>query len=215
MSSLSRRWFVTACSSISLCTFEECFAADASKSASLHYIPPQLKGASSAAEKWIDEAILTKSLVGTLQVSRFVEPIYYLIKPTEWQPNDEHAKRFPIVRVPTGFVTDFASIPPLLYSIFRPDGTYAHAAVIHDYLYWSQQLLRPDADEIFRLAMVDLEVDPPTVAAIYAAVVAFGQRAWDKNAWAKSRGESRLLREFPTDPKTRWADWSKVRSVFY
>ena len=49
--------------------------------------------------------------------------------------------------MPTGFVTDFASIPPIFYSVLRPDGEYAYAAVIHDYLYWTQTRPREDADE--------------------------------------------------------------------
>jgi hypothetical protein len=39
------------------------------------------------------------------------------------------------VVVPEGFVTDFASIPRLFWSIAPPYGWYAEAAVVHDLLY--------------------------------------------------------------------------------
>lgn len=37
--------------------------------------------------------------------------------------------------VPEGFITDFASIPRFLWSIYPPTGRYQEAAVIHDWLY--------------------------------------------------------------------------------
>ena len=43
----------------------------------------------------------------------------------------------PIV-VPRGFVTDLASIPRPFWSWLPPDGPWAKAAVIHDFLYYTQ-----------------------------------------------------------------------------
>jgi hypothetical protein len=40
-----------------------------------------------------------------------------------------------IVHVPAGFITDFASIPRVLWSFIPPTGFYGKAAVIHDFLY--------------------------------------------------------------------------------
>jgi hypothetical protein len=38
-----------------------------------------------------------------------------------------------------GFVTDFASIPTVFTSFgLGPNGRYSKAAIVHDYLYWSQ-----------------------------------------------------------------------------
>jgi hypothetical protein len=45
-----------------------------------------------------------------------------------------------IIEVPAGFVTDLASIPRPLWAIFPPDGNYAPAAVIHDWLYRNNAL---------------------------------------------------------------------------
>ena len=39
------------------------------------------------------------------------------------------------IRVPEGFVTDFASIPRVLWTVLPPTGKYGKAAVVHDYLY--------------------------------------------------------------------------------
>lgn len=37
--------------------------------------------------------------------------------------------------VPAGFVTDYASIPQRLWSLYSPHDVYSRAAVVHDYLY--------------------------------------------------------------------------------
>ena len=51
------------------------------------------------------------------------------------------------VEVPQGFTTDFASIPPIFFGLLRPDGLYAVAAVVHDYLYWDQRVDRLTCDQ--------------------------------------------------------------------
>jgi hypothetical protein len=42
---------------------------------------------------------------------------------------------FGVITIPAGFVTDFASIPRFLWSIYPPTGRYQEAAVVHDWLY--------------------------------------------------------------------------------
>lgn len=79
-----------------------------------------------------------------------------------------------VISVPAGFVTDLASVPRLFWSVFPPDGDYAKAAVIHDYLYASGQYSRLWADEIFNEAMGVLGVNPVTRWLIYKAVRLFG-----------------------------------------
>src|SRR5262249_25466477 len=111
------------------------------------------------------------------------------------------------------FVTDLASIPPIFYSMLRPDGDYPYAAV-NDYLYWTQQTSREDADEIFNLAMQDLKIDSKTRLAIYKAVRELGGRAWAGNAKLKANGEKRLLVKFPDDPRITWEEWKKLPGVF-
>ena len=163
-------------------------------------------------DKWMAGWMETKSLTTPLYLSRFVEPIYFLIEPIGWKPDS--GKTLKAVTVPKGFVTDLASIPRIFFSLLRPDGEYTYPAIIHDYLYWMQQGTRKDADQIFKLGMEALEIQPSIVSTIYQAVSRFGQSAWASNAELKSRGERRILRRFPNSPATRWAEWKTKRDVF-
>ena len=53
--------------------------------------------------------------------------------------------------VPAGFITDFASIPRLFWTVVgHPAGKYAQAAVLHDYLYRTNSVSRAKADSLFR-----------------------------------------------------------------
>jgi hypothetical protein len=92
--------------------------------------------------------------------------------------------------VPTGFVTDFASVPRFLHWLVSPYGAYTRAAVLHDWLLvslaeWDK--LHPlhgretynhseppansrDADGIFRRIMHDLGVPWSTRWLMWAAV---------------------------------------------
>jgi hypothetical protein len=169
----------------------------------------------SQVEAWMDRWMTgEKKLGGALRVSRFRDPMYFLIAPISWTPNLSEAGKYQAVEAPIGFVTDFASIPPIFYSVLRPDGEYAYAAVIHDYLYWTQTRPRQEADEILKLAMQDLKVDTIKLTAIYEAVRHFGGKAWNDNASLKSQGEQRILAIFPDDPTINWDDWKKRPGVF-
>lgn len=95
--------------------------------------------------------------------------------------------------VPTGFVTDFASVPRFLHWLVSPYGAYTRAAVLHDWLLvsladWQRQVdngggmaghdwptAEPpansrDADGIFRRVMEDLGVPWSTRWLMWAAV---------------------------------------------
>lgn len=91
-----------------------------------------------------------------------------------------------IVRVPVGFVTDFASIPRLFWAILPPTGTYGKAAVIHDDCYQNPEMIAPPvsrllADRTLREGMIALDVPWVTRAVIYWAVRAFGMFAFAKD----------------------------------
>ena len=58
--------------------------------------------------------------------------------------------------VPAGFITDFASVPRILWWIFPPYGEFTKAAVVHDYLYDCGYVSRGDSDGIFRRIMREL-----------------------------------------------------------
>src|SRR5262249_37503862 len=119
-------------------------------------------------EQWLDIIMEKKSLSDPLNVSRFVERVYFLTKPIAWSPNPGQPHKR--VEVPSGFVTDFASVPRAFWSFLPPDGEYAYAAVLHDYLYWTQERPREEADEILKFAMEDLKVGGITAGTIYGAV---------------------------------------------
>jgi len=129
-----------------------------------------------------------------------------------WEPNA--GQEFQPVVVPMGFVTDLTSIPRLFWQVLRPEGRYAYAAVVHDYLYWEQTRSREEADQILKIAMEDSKVDPKLTETIYQAVRAFGQASWDKNTQLKEAGERRILKRFPEDFTTSWSEWKKQPGVF-
>jgi hypothetical protein len=165
--------------------------------------------------EWMDAwtGVRAREPNGGLFVFRFKDPMWALLKPISWEPNPGQ-KKFNRVDVPAGFVTDFASIPRAFYTLLRPDGEYSYAAVFHDYLYWTQARSKDESDEIFRLAMLDFNIDGTTVTAIYEAVHLFGQTAWDENTRLKKAGELRILAKFPDDPHTTWEEWKRVPDVF-
>lgn len=60
--------------------------------------------------------------------------------------------------IPVGFITDFASVPRLLWSIIPPWGTYGKPSIVHDYLLTQTKYTRKRADEIFLEGMEVLGV---------------------------------------------------------
>ena len=130
-----------------------------------------------------------------------------------WYPNK--GQDFETVIVPRGFVTDLASIPQLLWSFkMKPTGAYAYAAIIHDWLYWSQSRTRKESDLIFFHAMEDSKVEKGLRDKMYRAVRVGGGSAWKNNKKLKEQGERRLLVEYPPDFTISWAEWKAKPGVF-
>lgn len=98
------------------------------------------------------------------------------------------------IRVPKGFVTDFASVPRGLWNLFPPTGSYGMAAVVHDYLYRGGYITdvstpgiekhitptRAQADGILREAMGVSKVGAFTRWTVWAAVRVGGRSPWSK-----------------------------------
>jgi hypothetical protein len=89
-----------------------------------------------------------------------------------------------IIKVPVGFVTDFATIPRILWPIFPPAGKYAKAAVVHDYLTsikghlpGGKSYSKKQVDGIFLEAMGVLGVNIITRHIIWKAVSLFGDKS--------------------------------------
>ena len=137
---------------------------------------------------------------------------YYLLDRLKWLPNE--GQSFHAVTVPGGFVTDLASIPRAFWSVLPKTGRYAYAAIVHDYLYWVQDVPRSDADEILKTVMINSHVRALTIQTIYHAVRLFGQSAWDQNSKLKKSGEKRFLKEFPPNALVSWDEWRKDSGHF-
>lgn len=80
-----------------------------------------------------------------------------------------------IIRVPAGYITDLASVPRILWSVFPPHGRYAKAAIIHDWLYDNALRTKAEADRIFLDAMTVLQVPRWRREVMYMAVSVFGR----------------------------------------
>jgi len=122
------------------------------------------------------------------------------------------------VVVPRGFVTDFASIPQFLSSFgLSPHGQYSRAAVIHDYLYWTQGCSKEQSDRLLVIAMKESKVGSFDEFAVFQGVSGFGASAWTSNAREKTSGLPRIIPEEyirPPDPNMSWNDYRHSRKVY-
>ncbi|EJI5073162.1 DUF1353 domain-containing protein [Salmonella enterica] len=85
-----------------------------------------------------------------------------------------------VIEVPAGFVTDLATIPRVFWSLMQPDGKYAKAAIIHDYLYDNALRTKREADRIFLDGMTVLGVPKWKRTVMYWAVRLFGKGMYGK-----------------------------------
>ena len=82
------------------------------------------------------------------------------------------------ITVPSGFITDFASIPWFLWTFLPYWGKYGKAAVIHDRLYQTHQFSRRMSDLIFYEAMLAGGTKKWKARVMYWGVECFGWLAW-------------------------------------
>ena len=116
------------------------------------------------------------------------------------------------ITVPKGFVTDFASVPTALGSFgLTPHGRQSRAAVIHDYLYWTQGCTREQADNIMLIAMQESDVDTLKKFALYKGVDIFGNSSWKNNSRDRKKGHIRLIPEeyFEVPDTDEYKDYNK------
>jgi hypothetical protein len=83
-----------------------------------------------------------------------------------------------VIVVPTGFVTDLASVPrvPIAFMLFGDRAS--EAAVIHDFLYGSHLVAREVADAVFKEASALTGVPWLARQAMYIGVRCFGGSHW-------------------------------------
>lgn len=114
------------------------------------------------------------------------------------------------ITVPAGFVTDFASIPEFLWSYgLSPHGKYSKASIIHDYLYWTQNCTKAQADNILLIAMKESDVSSIKENEIYAGVNLGGRPSWNSNSVERKRHLPRVIpieyQKFPGN--VTWKDY--------
>ena len=116
-----------------------------------------------------------------------------------------------VVTVRRGFVTDFASVPRLFWTLLPPWGKYGPPAVVHDFLYWDQGCSREQADRIMMLAMQESGVGSFRMGLIHAALRIGGAFAWSSNRSAREEGTIREIPEglLPEKPNVTWEEYEK------
>ncbi|EAA23196.1 hypothetical protein [Fusobacterium vincentii ATCC 49256] len=110
---------------------------------------------------------LTKLLVKDLMNGKFELFSDYMYRTREY-----------LIKVPKGFVTDYASIPKLLRGIVLPYGKHSGASVVHDWLYSSNcnlGLSREKSDKIFLEILKEEKVSFLLRILMYFAVRKFGK----------------------------------------
>jgi hypothetical protein len=115
-----------------------------------------------------------------------------------------------VIVVPKGFVTDFASIPQAFWSFgLSAHGRYSKAAIVHDYLYWTQGCSREQADNLLMIAMKESSVDTGQRIAIYEGVRLGGGQPWLNNADERQKGMIRIVPEAALGfgPEVVWRDY--------
>ena len=110
---------------------------------------------------------LTKLLVKDLMNGKFELFSDYMYRTREY-----------LIKVPKGFVTDYASIPKLLRGIVLPYGKHSGARVVHDGLYSSNcnlGLSREKSGKIFLEILKEEKVSFLLRILMYFAVRKFGK----------------------------------------
>jgi len=82
------------------------------------------------------------------------------------------------VKVPENALTDFASVPRILWPLCPPNGKWSRAAVVHDYLCGTKGCSRFLADSLFREAMYRLGVPVWRRVPMYYAVRLYSIFLW-------------------------------------
>lgn len=89
--------------------------------------------------------------------------------------------------VPQGTLTDFGSVPQILWSLISPIGPATRAYVLHDFLYHKQALSRGMSDYILLEALEVLGLPLWHRRAVYTGVRLGGWLAWAKHRKAAER----------------------------
>ncbi len=105
-------------------------------------------------------------------VPEMLEHYRRVYEPFSFYPGDDKSD---VTEVPAGFITDLASVPRIFRVLLPPDGRYAKAAIIHDYLYDNALRTKKEADRVFLEGMKVLGVPKWKRLVMYCAVRLFGR----------------------------------------
>ena len=117
-----------------------------------------------------------------------------------------------VIIVPPGFVTDLASVPDIAESLLPRAGEYSNAAIIHDYLYWTQSCTREQADNLMSIIMKETGVVLWKDLLIHGAVRLGGTDAWNANRHRRESGFSRTVSP-PWDHSPSTVDWKTLQAT--
>jgi len=85
------------------------------------------------------------------------------------------------ITVPSGFVTDLASLPWFTLFLFKRLGKHQRGAVLHDYLYRTKWFTKTYTDKQFNIAMKQDNVARWRRNLIMSGLAVGGWVAWAKN----------------------------------
>lgn len=129
-------------------------------------------------------------------MSQFTTPFKgELIGKNKWKTIESfeyHIGTYPsneVIKVPAGFVTDFASVPRIFWSIISPVDNHGKAAVIHDYCYQYGIYSRKKSDLIFKEGMKVLGTSKLKRYLMYKAVRLFAWSTWNKSRKQQKQGK--------------------------
>jgi len=102
--------------------------------------------------------------------------LFQLIEPLEYHVGSYPSKE--IITVPEKFITDFASVPRIFWSIVSPIDTHANAAVVHDWMYQTYYAPKARCEWIFDEALGVLDVPEWKRICLHRSVYYFGWKTW-------------------------------------
>jgi len=120
------------------------------------------------------------SFTKPLIVKKLKSGLWEVVVGFKYYVGEEGSKDF--VFVPSGFKTDFASVPRIFWAILPPDGHYTQASCLHDFLYSKKVRSRVECDKIFLESMKVLKVSWWKRRVIFHAVRLFGFIPWKKKS---------------------------------
>ncbi len=119
------------------------------------------------------------------------------------------------VVVPAGFVTDYASVPPELMPTLGRNQSFQDAAVVHDFLYWTQPVSRSFADQIFEKAMIESGVRTWPRSPMSIIVRMRGESAWITNQRERAQGLPKYLTLEQRQNLPAGISWPDYRQQLY